>query len=180
MDPLCRNFAVTLQRRRLLSHHYWPGGENFAELPPLYFSCFLQALSAVSQPVYQILAPKYSERWFDLKGRTTATMIISIGIDSFSRNGIPTTDQSSSQRILSVVGWASYCHQYIRIPASRYVHIQLVTAVSMSTWHGTSKILALAIISTAVVPLDLLIAEAPPTPPSRDSLSSYVILWSES
>ena len=31
-----------------------------------------------------------------------------------------------------------------------------------------SKILALAIISTAVVPLDLLIAEAPPTPPSRD------------
>jgi len=37
-----------------------------------------QALSAVSQPVYQILAPKYSERWFDLKGRTTATMIISI------------------------------------------------------------------------------------------------------
>lgn len=40
---------------------------------------FLQALSGFSQPVYQILAPKYSERWFDLKGRTTATMIISIG-----------------------------------------------------------------------------------------------------
>ncbi|KAI9455439.1 MFS general substrate transporter [Lactarius psammicola] len=37
-----------------------------------------QALSAFSQPVYQILAPKYSEIWFDLKGRTTATMIISI------------------------------------------------------------------------------------------------------
>ncbi|KAI0256395.1 MFS general substrate transporter [Lactifluus subvellereus] len=37
-----------------------------------------QALSAVAQPVYQILAPKYSERWFDLKSRTTATMIISI------------------------------------------------------------------------------------------------------
>jgi hypothetical protein len=52
--------------------------------------------------------------------------------------------------------------------------------MSMSTWHATFKILAFAIISTAVVPLDLLIAEAPPTPPSRDSLSSYVILWSES
>ena len=50
----------------------------------LHFSCFLQALAAISQPVYQILAPKYSERWFDLKGRTTATMIISIGIDPFS------------------------------------------------------------------------------------------------
>ena len=53
-------------------------------------------------------------------------------------------------------------------------------AVTMSTWHATSKILALAIISTAVVPLGLLIAEAPPTPPSRDSLSSHIILWSES
>ena len=50
----------------------------------------------------------------------------------------------------------------------------------MSTWHAISKILALAVISTAVVPLGLLIAEAPPTPPSRDPLSSYVILWSES
>ncbi len=80
VDPLCRNFAVALQRRRILSHHYWPGREKIPETPPLlYFSCFLQALSAISQPVYQILAPKYSERWFDLKGRTTATMIISIG-----------------------------------------------------------------------------------------------------
>ena len=54
--------------------------------PPYYLSCFLQALSAVSQPVYQILAPKYSERWFDLNGRTTATMIISIGtFSSFAK-----------------------------------------------------------------------------------------------
>ena len=60
------------------------------------------------------------------------------------------------------------------------MHIQLPTAVSMSTWHSTSKILALAIISTTVVPLGLFIVEAPPTPPSRDSLSSCVILWSES
>ncbi|EIM82916.1 MFS general substrate transporter [Stereum hirsutum FP-91666 SS1] len=37
-----------------------------------------QALSAISTPVFQVLAPKYSEVWFDLKGRTTATMIISI------------------------------------------------------------------------------------------------------
>ncbi|KAI0066126.1 MFS general substrate transporter [Artomyces pyxidatus] len=37
-----------------------------------------QLLSAISQPVYQVLAPKYSEVWFDLKSRTTATMIMSI------------------------------------------------------------------------------------------------------
>ena len=103
VDPLCRNFAVALQRRRLLFYHYWPSGRKYLT-SPLYFSCFLQALSAISQPVYQILAPKYSERWFDLKGRTTATMIISIGLDPFSRNGIRTTDSSSSQRIPSVAG----------------------------------------------------------------------------
>lgn len=59
-------------------------GKN-PKTPLFYLPCFLQALSAISQPVYQILAPKYSERWFDLKGRTTATMIISIGIDQSLR-----------------------------------------------------------------------------------------------
>ncbi|KAI0268881.1 MFS general substrate transporter [Gloeopeniophorella convolvens] len=37
-----------------------------------------QAFAGLAQPTYQILAPKYSEVWFDLKGRTTATMIVSI------------------------------------------------------------------------------------------------------
>ncbi|KAG2078963.1 MFS general substrate transporter [Suillus decipiens] len=37
-----------------------------------------QFLSALSQPIFQVLGPKYSEKWFDLKGRTTATMIIAI------------------------------------------------------------------------------------------------------
>ncbi|KAG1732245.1 major facilitator superfamily domain-containing protein [Suillus paluster] len=37
-----------------------------------------QFISAISQPVFQVLGPKYSEMWFDLKGRTTATMVIAI------------------------------------------------------------------------------------------------------
>ncbi|KAG1742808.1 major facilitator superfamily domain-containing protein [Suillus lakei] len=37
-----------------------------------------QFFSAISQPVFQVLGPKYSEMWFDLKGRTTATMVIAI------------------------------------------------------------------------------------------------------
>ncbi|KAG1732247.1 major facilitator superfamily domain-containing protein [Suillus paluster] len=37
-----------------------------------------QFFSAISQPVFQVLGPKYSEMWFDLKGRTTATMIVAI------------------------------------------------------------------------------------------------------
>jgi len=86
-----------------------------------------QALSAVAQPVYQILAPKYSERWFDLKGRTTATMIISI-----------------ANPIGGAVG-------------------QLLSPAFSDT---RKSILILAIMSTVVVPLDFLIFEAPPTPPS--------------
>ncbi|KAF8514456.1 MFS general substrate transporter [Hysterangium stoloniferum] len=37
-----------------------------------------QILVGVAQPIFQVLGPKYSEVWFDLKGRTTATMIIAI------------------------------------------------------------------------------------------------------
>ncbi|TFK68705.1 MFS general substrate transporter [Pluteus cervinus] len=37
-----------------------------------------QLISAISQPVFQVLGPKYSEAWFDLNGRTTATMVIAI------------------------------------------------------------------------------------------------------
>jgi hypothetical protein len=39
---------------------------------------FSQFFAAVAQPVFQVLGPAYSEAWFDLKGRTTATMIIAI------------------------------------------------------------------------------------------------------
>ncbi|KAJ7188327.1 major facilitator superfamily domain-containing protein [Mycena filopes] len=37
-----------------------------------------QFFAAMAQPVFQVLGPKYSETFFDLRGRTTATMILSI------------------------------------------------------------------------------------------------------
>ncbi|KAF8608614.1 MFS general substrate transporter [Ceratobasidium sp. AG-I] len=37
-----------------------------------------QVFTGFGQPWFQILGPKYSEVWFDLRGRTTATMIVSI------------------------------------------------------------------------------------------------------
>ncbi|KAF8342314.1 major facilitator superfamily domain-containing protein [Cantharellus anzutake] len=39
---------------------------------------FGQFFSGFAQPWFQILGPKYSELWFDLQGRTTATAIIAI------------------------------------------------------------------------------------------------------
>ncbi|KAH9837800.1 major facilitator superfamily domain-containing protein [Rhodofomes roseus] len=37
-----------------------------------------QILSGVVQPIFQVLIPGYSEKWFDLRQRTTATMLMSI------------------------------------------------------------------------------------------------------
>ncbi|KAH7339686.1 major facilitator superfamily domain-containing protein [Rhizoctonia solani] len=37
-----------------------------------------QIFTGFAQPWFQILGPKYSETWFDLRGRTTATMVIAI------------------------------------------------------------------------------------------------------
>jgi len=37
-----------------------------------------QILASVAQPMFQVVGPKYSETWFGLQGRTTATMIVAI------------------------------------------------------------------------------------------------------
>ncbi|KAF7361359.1 Major facilitator superfamily domain-containing protein 7 [Mycena sanguinolenta] len=37
-----------------------------------------QTCASIAQPIFQVLAPKYSETWFDLKTRTTATMVIAM------------------------------------------------------------------------------------------------------
>jgi len=37
-----------------------------------------QLFGGIAQPIFQVLGPMYSERWFDLKGRTTATMLIAV------------------------------------------------------------------------------------------------------
>ncbi|KAJ3550543.1 hypothetical protein NM688_g5055 [Phlebia brevispora] len=37
-----------------------------------------QILSGIAQPAFQVIGPLYSETWFDLKARTTVTMILSV------------------------------------------------------------------------------------------------------
>ena len=173
MGPLRWNGAVVVQGWRLRPHHYWPGEKSTWELYSLPFvSYFLQALSGVSQAIFRILVTKYSERWVDPKGRTIATMVLFIGTGPFLRKGIPTTDSTSFQPILPEVCWLRCCHPHSRIRASRCVRIQSVTVVRMSTCHATSKILALAVISTVVAPIDFLVLEAPSTPSCRDLSSS--------
>ena len=38
-----------------------------------------QIIGGAAQPFFLILGPKYSQTWFDLKGRMTATMVLSVG-----------------------------------------------------------------------------------------------------
>lgn len=38
----------------------------------------LQFISGIAQVIFLVMPPKFSELWFDLEGRTTATMVMSI------------------------------------------------------------------------------------------------------
>ncbi|KAF8650442.1 hypothetical protein AX16_005245 [Volvariella volvacea WC 439] len=87
-----------------------------------------QIIAAVAQPIYQVLGPKYSETWFDLNGRITATMVIAI-----------------SNPIGGAIG-------------------QIISPLAGST---QKSILILGILSTASLPLVLLIGRAPPQPPTH-------------
>ncbi|KZP22380.1 MFS general substrate transporter [Athelia psychrophila] len=98
-----------------------------------------QVFAAISQPVWQVLGPMYSERWFDLKGRTTATMLIAV-----------------SNPVGGAIG-------------------QIISPLPSTTRRS---ILLLGIISTAVLPLILLIGEAPPTPPTFSGSQKPKSLWS--
>ena len=139
---------------------------------PLSSHGFPQGLSGVTQSAFRILAPKCPEQWFDRKDRITAMMITFIGKGLFQLRGIPTAESTLFQRTPSEGRWFRCCHPHSRIRASRCVHIRSVTVVRMPTWNATSKILLLAIILTAVIPIDLLVFEAPPTPPCMDFSSS--------
>ncbi|KAJ7725873.1 major facilitator superfamily domain-containing protein [Mycena maculata] len=86
-----------------------------------------QFFAAIAQPIFQVIGPKYSETWFDAKGRTTATMIVAIA---------------------NPVGGALG---------------QLLSPIVGDT---RQSILILGIMSTVAAPFVLMIAGAPPTPPT--------------
>lgn len=58
----------------LLVHEFYSWFHHFCE-----HTFGMKFLAGISQPFFQILPAKYSETWFDLNGRTTATMIAAIG-----------------------------------------------------------------------------------------------------
>ncbi|TBU57173.1 MFS general substrate transporter [Dichomitus squalens] len=61
-----------------------------------------QLLAAVALPILQVVVPSYSERWFDFKGRTTATMIMGLANPVGSAIGqlVPPLVSTTRQSIL--------------------------------------------------------------------------------
>lgn len=57
----------------------------------------------MAQPIYQVLGPKYSENWFDLRGRTTATMIVALGL-SYSSPWLLQLTQSTANPVGGALG----------------------------------------------------------------------------
>lgn len=70
-----------------------------------------QCFVAIAQPIYQVIGPKFSESWFDLKGRTTATMIIAIANPTGAAIGQLLSPLVGSPRqsilVLGVIGTAA-------------------------------------------------------------------------
>ncbi|KAG2062460.1 hypothetical protein BDR04DRAFT_965106, partial [Suillus decipiens] len=105
-----------------------------------------QFLSAISQPIFQVLGPKYSEVWFDLKGRMTATMVIAVANPVGSAVG---------QLLSPLVGTPRQSAS----PLKPSIVMRLIV-------FCLRQILVLAIISTAVAPALFLIESEPPSPPT--------------
>ncbi len=84
LDSLCRSVRHgPLERRELCPLDNWSGKSAVFGDSSLSLG-YPQLLAGVAQPVYQVLGPKYSETWFSLKGRTTATMLLAVGMYSRS------------------------------------------------------------------------------------------------
>ena len=128
-----------------------------------------QFFASIATPVFQVLGPKYSETWFGLKGRTTATMVMAIS-SSLRLNFPPAFSYlfrrlscwGCDRTITITPGWQhkTVCSYFYL--SSRYDH----------QFRPTVQILVLGIISTVVFPALFLIGEAPPTPPSQSSVSN--------
>ena len=127
----------------------------------------IQLLAAAALPIFQVVVPSYSERWFDLKGRTTATMIMGLGM-CFSppplfhwRAGGKFLTICAANPVGNALGQLippliSTTRQSVRLRIARCFHFSLIA----------HQILVMAIIFTAAAPIVFFVGEAPPTPPS--------------
>ncbi|KAI6114999.1 major facilitator superfamily domain-containing protein [Pisolithus croceorrhizus] len=108
---------------------------------------FGQFFGALSKPISQILGPMFSERWFDLRNRTTATMAIAISGSIGSALGQLLSPLMSTVRqsilVLSIISTAA-------LPA---ILLILESPPSPPTYSGSKPPLSLASMCRAMLGL---------------------------
>ena len=137
-------------------------------LPSIYpqnVSNGIQLLAAAALPIFQVVVPSYSERWFDLKGRTTATMIMGLGMC------LPLLVRLARRWKISDYMRSEPRRERIRAAdPSPYQHNATISAFAYRSMPSFSliakQILVMAIIFTVAAPIVFFVGEAPPTPPS--------------
>ncbi|KAF8320695.1 MFS general substrate transporter [Clavulina sp. PMI_390] len=111
-----------------------------------------QIATGITQPWFQVIGPRYSELWFDLKGRTTATAIVAISNPVGCALG----------ELISPL--------YSDVRKSVTYRIYLFSPTLHANWAIPSlwvyQLLTLAIITTILSLTTLGILPAPPTPPT--------------
>ena len=120
-----------------------------------------QFFTCIPQTTFQILGPAYSEAWFDLKGRTTATMVIAICVSiifpCLRNKHLVTTSESN---------WWRFRPNYFPRVQDNSTICRIFAIAILFLNLTVLQIFGLAIICTAAIPFVLLIGTAPPTPPS--------------
>ena len=108
MDPLRRSSSFLVQKWLPRSHCTWTS--EWRRTVPYHSAdpTTTQILAAFSVPIFQVIVPSYSERWFDLRGRTTATMIMGLGTNEGYRVAYRDTEHNL-QRTRSGMQLASFC-----------------------------------------------------------------------
>lgn len=82
LGPVRRDRKLTHRQQSLRSPHYRSSASHnplTSLTPHEYLTCVIsKSLSSIPQAIFQILPVKYSELWFNLRGRTTATMVMAV------------------------------------------------------------------------------------------------------
>ena len=137
----------------------------------------IQLLAAAALPIFQVVVPSYSERWFDLKGRTTATMIMGLGM-CFSRPP-PLVPLARRWKISDYMRSEPRRECTRAADPSPYQHNTTISTFAYRSMLSfpliAEQILVMAIIFTAAAPIVFFVGEAPPTPPSMSDCG--LVAW---
>ncbi|KAI6037954.1 major facilitator superfamily domain-containing protein [Pisolithus marmoratus] len=110
---------------------------------------FGQVFGTISRPVFQVLGPMFSERWFDLRSRTTATTVIAIA------GSIGSALAQVLSPLMGTVRQSILVLAIISTAALPAIFLILDSPPSPPTYSGSKQPLPLASLSRAMLGLSV-------------------------